>query len=440
MKKFIQKAFGYDPKTSSIKTEILAGLTTFLTMAYILAVNPGIFSALDGMPGGSVFTATALASILGTLVMALWAKKPFALAPGMGLNAFFVFTVCLGMGYSWQFALTAVLIEGLLFIILTLTNIRKIIVDSIPVSIKKAIGCGIGLFIAFIGLNNAGIVVDNPATLVSIGDITSGKALVAFIGLIFTAFLVVKKVPGSLLIGMISTAVLGMFIKDPATGKHITEFSGVVSMPESVAPIFCQFEWSQILSLDMVIVVFTFMFIDMFDTIGTVVGVSTKAGMVDEKGNIPGLNRILLADAIATVGGACFGTSTTTTYVESASGIAQGGRSGLTAFITALCFAVALFFSPIFLAIPGAATAPVLIIVGVFMMTPIKDIDFSNYSEAIPAFITMVAMPLCYSISDGIMLGIISYVLINLLSCNFKKINPAAYILAALFIAKYIFL
>ena len=278
-------------------------------------------------------------------------------------------------------------------------------------------------------------------TLIFVDDvITSGKALVAFIGLIFTAFLVVKKVPGSLLIGMISTAVLGMFIKDPATGKHITEFSGVVSMPESVAPIFCQFEWSQILSLDMVIVVFTFMFIDMFDTIGTVVGVSTKAGMVDEKGNIPGLNRILLADAIATVGGACFGTSTTTTYVESASGIAQGGRSGLTAFITALCFAVALFFSPIFLAIPGAATAPVLIIVGVFMMTPVKDIDFSNYSEAIPAFITMVAMPLCYSISDGIMLGIISYVLINLLSCNFKKINPAAYILAALFIAKYIFL
>ena len=440
MSNFIQKAFGFDPKVNSVKTEILAGITTFLTMSYILAVNPGIFSALPGMPTGSVFTATALAAVIGTLVMAIYAKKPFALAPGMGLNAFFVFTVCLGMGYSWQFALTAVLLEGIIFIILTVTNVRKLIVDSIPASLKKAIGCGIGLFIAFIGLKNAGVIVSNDATTVALGDITAGPALLALIGLVLTGILVVKKVPGSLLIGMLATAALGLVIKDPATGEHITKFNGVASLPDSVSPIFCQFEWSHIFSLDMFVVVFTFMFIDMFDTIGTVVGVSTKAGMVDEKGNIPGLNRILLADAIATVGGACFGTSTTTTYVESASGIAQGGRSGLTAFITALCFAVALFFSPIFLAIPGAATAPVLIIVGVFMMTPIKDIDFSNYSEAIPAFITMVAMPLCYSISDGIMLGIISYVLINLLSCNFKKINAAAYILAALFIAKYIFL
>lgn len=440
MNKFIQKAFGLDPKVTTIKTEILAGITTFLTMSYILAVNPGIFSALSEMPTGSVFTATALAAIIGTLVMAFYAKKPFALAPGMGLNAFFVFTVCLGMGYSWQFALTAVLLEGIIFILLTVTNVRKWIVDSIPVSIKKAIGCGIGLFIAFIGLKNAGVIVSNDATTVALGDITHGTALLAIIGLILTSFLVVKKVPGALLIGMIATAALGLVMKDPATGEHITKFNGIASVPDSVSPIFCKFEWSQVFSLDMFVVVFTFMFIDMFDTIGTVVGVSTKAKMIDEKGNIPDINKTLMSDAIATVAGACLGTSTTTTYVESASGIAQGGRSGLTAFTAAVCFAVALFFSPIFLAIPGAATGPILVIVGVFMMSPIRDIDFENYSEAIPAFITLIAMPLCYSISDGIMLGMISYVLINLLCCNFKKISPAAYILAAIFVAKYILL
>lgn len=440
MNKFIQKAFGLDPKVTTIKTEILAGITTFLTMSYILAVNPGIFSALPEMPTGSVFTATALAAIIGTLVMAFYAKKPFALAPGMGLNAFFVFTVCLGMGYSWQFALTAVLLEGIIFILLTVTNVRKWIVDSIPVSIKKAIGCGIGLFIAFIGLKNAGVIVSNDATTVALGDITHGTALLAIIGLVLTSFLVVKKVPGALLIGMIATAALGLVMKDPTTGEHITKFNGIASVPDSVSPIFCKFEWSQVFSLDMFVVVFTFMFIDMFDTIGTVVGVSTKAKMIDEKGNIPDINKTLMSDAIATVAGACLGTSTTTTYVESASGIAQGGRSGLTAFTAAVCFAVALFFSPIFLAIPGAATAPILVIVGVFMMSPIRDIDFENYSEAIPAFITLIAMPLCYSISDGIMLGMISYVLINLLCCNFKKISPAAYILAAIFVAKYVLL
>ena len=440
MNKFIQKAFGLDPKVTTIKTEILAGITTFLTMSYILAVNPGIFSALPEMPTGSVFTATALAAIIGTLVMAFYAKKPFALAPGMGLNAFFVFTVCLGMGYSWQFALTAVLLEGIIFILLTVTNVRKWIVDSIPVSIKKAIGCGIGLFIAFIGLKNAGVIVSNDATTVALGDITHGTALLAIIGLVLTSFLVVKKVPGALLIGMIATAALGLVMKDPATGEHITKFNGIASVPDSVSPIFCKFEWSQVFSLDMFVFVFTFMFIDMFDTIVTVVGVSTKAKMIDEKGNIPDINKTLMSDAIATVAGACLGTSTTTTYVESASGIAQGGRSGLTAFTAAVCFAVALFFSPIFLAIPGAATAPILVIVGVFMMSPIRDIDFENYSEAIPAFITLIAMPLCYSISDGIMLGMISYVLINLLCCNFKKISPAAYILAAIFVAKYILL
>ena len=440
MATFIQKAFGFDPKVSTVKKEIFAGITTFLTMSYILAVNPGIFAALPGMPAGSVFTATALAALIGTLVMAFYAKKPFALAPGMGLNAFFVFTVCLGMGYSWQFALTAVFLEGIIFIILTLTNVRKLIVDSIPASLKKAIGCGIGLFIAFIGLKNAGVVVTNASTIVSLGDITQGPALLAVIGIGITGVLVARKVPGALLVGMIITALLGLVIKDPATGEHITRFNGIVSMPASVEPIFCQFEWSHVFSLDMFVVVFTFMFIDMFDTIGTVVGVSTKAKMVDKDGNIEGINRTLMADAIATVAGACLGTSTTTTYVESASGIAQGGRSGLTAFSAAVCFLIALFFSPLFLAIPGAATAPVLVIVGVFMMSPIKDIDFEDYSEAIPAFITLIGMPLCYSISDGIMLGVIAYVVINLLSLNFKKVSPATLILALIFIAKYLVL
>lgn len=438
--KVLNKCFGFTAGTNSIKTEVFAGLTTFLTMSYILAVNPGIFSDLPGMPGGSVFTATAVAAIVGTLVMAFFAKKPFALAPGMGLNAFFVYTVCLGMGYSWQFALTAVFLEGIIFILLTLTNVRQLIVDSIPLSLKKAIGCGIGLFIAFIGLKNAGVIVANPATVVGLGDITHGPALLAMIGLFLTALLVVLKVPGSLLIGMVATAALGLVMKDPATGEHITKFSGVVAMPESISPIFCKFEWSHVLSLDMLVVVFTFMFIDMFDTIGTVIGVSTKAGMTDKDGKIPGINRILLADAIATVAGACAGTSTTTTYVESASGVAQGGRTGLTAFVTVLCFIVALFFSPIFLAIPSAATAPVLVIVGVFMMSPIKDIDFENYAEAIPAFVCLLGMPLTYSISDGIMLGVITYAVINLCTGKFSKKSIATYVLALIFVAKYIFL
>ena len=439
MEKLLGKLFGFDTKISSIKTEVVAGLTTFLTMCYILAVNPSIFSAVEGMPNGAVFTATALAAILGTLVMAFYAKKPLGLAPGMGLNAFFVYTVCLGMGYSWQFALTAVFLEGLLFIILTVTNVRKVIVDAIPASLKKAIGCGIGLFIAFIGLQNAGIVISNPATIVGLGDITSGTALLALIGVVLTAFLLVKNIPGALLIGMLATTIIGLFMKD-ANGAHITQFAGVMSAPESVSSIFCQFEWDKIFTLDMLVVVFTFMFVDMFDTIGTVLGVTTQGNMTDKDGKVPGLNKILMADAVATVGGACFGTSTTTTYVESASGVAQGGRSGLTAFVIAACFAVALFFSPLFLAVPGAATAPVIIIVGVFMMAPVKDIDFKDYSEAIPAFITMIAMPLTYSISEGIMLGMISYVLINVLSANFKKVSIGAYVLAVIFILKYILL
>ena len=425
----LSKLFGFDPSKHNIKTEVMAGITTFLTMAYILAVNPSIFSNLadKGMDTNAVFTATALAAIIGTLAMAIYAKKPFGLAPGMGLNAFFVFTVCLTMGYSWQFALTAILIEGFIFVVLTLTKVRTLIVDAIPASVKRAIGAGIGLFIAFIGLKNAGIIVESSATFVTIGTMTEGTALLGVIGIVLTSVLVIKNVPGSLLIGILATALIGIPI-------GVTHFSGVVDTPPSVAPLFCQFEFHNIFTLDMLVVVFTFLFIDMFDTMGTLVGVCTKAGMMQKDGRIPGLNKAFMADAVATMAGACLGASTTTTYVESAAGVAQGGRSGLTAFSTAMCFVVAMFFAPSFLSIPAAATTPVLVIVGLFMLTPVKDIDLDDYAESIPAFITIVMMPLTYSISDGILCGVISYVLINMLCMNWKKLNPTLYVLAALFI------
>ena len=431
----LSKLFGFDPSKHNIKTEVMAGITTFLTMAYILAVNPSIFSNLadKGMDTNAVFTATALAAIIGTLAMAIYAKKPFGLAPGMGLNAFFVFTVCLTMGYSWQFALTAILIEGFIFVVLTLTKVRTLIVDAIPASVKRAIGAGIGLFIAFIGLKNAGIIVESSATFVTIGNMTEGTALLGVIGIVLTSVLVIKKVPGSVLIGILATALIGI-------PMGVTHFSGVVDTPPSVAPLFCQFEFHNIFTLDMLVVVFTFLFIDMFDTMGTLVGVCTKAGMMQKDGRIPGLNKAFMADAVATMAGACLGASTTTTYVESAAGVAQGGRSGLTAFSTAMCFVVAMFFAPLFLSIPAAATTPVLVIVGLFMLTPVKDIDLDDYAESIPAFITIVMMPLTYSISDGILCGVISYVLINMLCMNWKKLNPTLYVLAALFIMKYIFI
>ena len=432
MSSFLSKAFGFDSSKHSVRTEIVAGITTFLTMAYILAVNPGIFSNIPGMPTGSVFTATALAAIVGTLVMSIYAKKPFGLAPGMGLNAFFVFTVCLGMGYSWQFALTAVFIEGIIFIILSATKVREMIVNAIPSSIKNAIGAGIGLYIAFIGLQNAGIIVNNDSTLVGLGNFGTPTSILFIVGLFLTAILVVLKVKGGILIGMLVTTLVGLPL-------GVTKFTGVVSLPDSISPIFCKFEWGQILSWDMLIVVFTFLFIDMFDTIGTVVGVSVKSGMVDKDGHVDGISKILMADAVATTAGACFGTSTTTTYIESASGVAEGGRTGLTSFVIAACFAVALLFSPIFLAIPSAATGAVLVIVGVMMMSPIKDIDWSDYSEAIPAFITAVMMPLAYSIAHGILLGMIAYVVINAVSGKFKKISPTMWVLAVLFVLRYIF-
>ena len=429
----LNKLFGFDSTKSTIRTEIIAGITTFLTMSYILAVNPAMFSELDGMPGGAVFTATALAAIVGCISMAFVGKLPFGLAPGMGLNAFFVYSVCLGMGYSWQFALTAVLIEGLIFILLTVTNVCEAIVNAIPLSLRNAIGAGIGLFIAFIGLHSAGVVVSNEATLVQLGDITSGSALLALIGLVITGFLYAKNIPGSILIGVIVTMLVGIPL-------GVTEFKGVLSTPESIQPIFCQFEWDKILTIDMLVVVFTFLFIDMFDTVGTLVGVCTKAKMTDEKGNIYRLKQAFMADAIATTVGAMLGTSTTTTYVESASGVAQGGRSGLTALVVGVCFAVALFFSPLFLSIPAAATAPALIIVGLLMLEPIKNIQLDDFSESIPAFVCLITMPLTYSISNGILLGMIAYVLMNIIMGNFKKLTPTTYILAILFILKFIFI
>lgn len=428
----LKKLFGFDPAKTTVKTEIIAGITTFLTMSYILAVNPSMFSDLS-MPGGAVFTSTALAAVIGCLAMAFIGKLPFGLAPGMGLNAFFVYSVCLGMGYPWQFALTAVLIEGLVFIILTITNVREAIVNAIPASLRNAIGAGIGLFIAFIGLSSAGIVVNDESTLVALGDITSGSALLAFIGIILTGFLYIKKVPGAILLGIILTMVIGIPL-------GVTEFQGVLSHPESIKPIFCQFQFDKIWSLDMLAVVFTFLFIDMFDTVGTLVGVCTKANMVDEKGNIARLKHAFMADAIATTSGAFLGTSTTTTYVESAAGVAQGGRSGLTALVIAGCFAISLFFSPLFLSIPSAATAPALVLVGIMMMEPVTKIKFDNFSESIPAFICIITMPLTYSISNGILIGMITYVILNMICGNFKKITAVMYILTVLFILKFIFI
>lgn len=425
----LEKLFGFDKNVTRVRTEILAGITTFLTMAYILAVNPNILSA-TGMDKGALFTTTVVASAFATLLMAFYAKLPFGLAPGMGLNAFFAYTVCLTMGYTWQFALTAVLIEGLIFILLTVTNLREKIVDAIPVTLKNAIGAGIGLFISFIGLQNAGIIVNNDATLISMGNITSGTALLGMIGLVVTSLLLVKGVRGALLFGILITTLIGI-------PMGITKFDGIFSTPPSIEPIFWQFEWHNIFTKEMIVVVFTFLFVDMFDTIGTLVGVTTKAGMIDKNGKIPHLKQAFMVDAIGTTAGAMLGTSTITTFVESASGVGEGGRSGLTSFVTAVCFLLSLFFAPFFLSVPGAATAPVLILVGLMMMSSVLKVNFADYSEAIPAFICIIFMPLAYSISDGIVLGMISYVLINLLTGKYKKLTIGMYILAAIFVLKF---
>lgn len=428
----MEKFFALKENNTDVKTEVLAGITTFMTMAYILIVNPSILSAA-GMDQGAVFTATALSAIIATVVMGLYAKLPFALAPGMGLNAFFAFTIVKQMGYSFEFALTAVLLEGIIFIFLTIFNVREAIVDSIPNNIKKSISVGIGLFIAFIGLNNAGIIIhpENNSTIVALGNVTSGTALLAIIGILITGFLLAKNVRGALLIGIVATTIIGI-------PMGITEIpKAIVSAPPSLSPVFFKFQWNNIFTVDMAIALFTLLFMNIFDTVGTLVGVATKAKMLDENGKVPNIKKALLADAVGTTAGACLGTSTVITFVESASGVAEGGRTGLSAISSAAMFAIALFFSPIFAIIPSAATAPALVLVGLFMMEPIKEIELVDFTEAIPAFFTIIMMPLSYSISEGIVFGIVSYVFLKALTGKAKEVTIPTYIIGALFILKF---
>ena len=383
----LSRLFDLDRSTTNVKTEVIAGLTTFLTMAYILAVNPNILS-VTGMDKGALFTTTVLAAVIPTLMMGLYAKLPFALAPCMGLNAFFAYTVCLTMGYSWQFALTAVLLEGLVFIVLTVTNLREKIVHALPKCLRESISVGIGLFIAFIGLQNAGLIVGSNATLVALGDIGASATILSILGLVITSVLLVKRVKGALLIGIVITAVIGL-------PMGVTKFEGFASLPPSIEPLFCKFEWAHIFTKDMFIVVFTLLFIDLFDTIGTLIGVSAKANMLDKEGNPIRMRQAFMCDAVGTTVGAFIGTSTVGTYVESAAGVSEGGRSGLTATVTALCFLLCLFFAPFFLSLPSAATAPVLLLVGVMMMSGVSKIDFTNYLEAIPSFLCIIKMTVC---------------------------------------------
>lgn len=425
--------FEISKNNTNVKTEVVAGITTFMTMAYILIVNPLILSEA-GMDQGAVFTATALSALVATLIMGLYAKLPFAQAPGMGLNAFFAFTVVLGMGYSYQFALTAVFLEGIIFILLTLFNVREAIVDSIPANIKKAISVGIGLFIALIGLEGAGIIVhpQDGGTIVALGDITSGTALLAIIGILITGILLVRKVKGALFMGMLITAVVGI----PMGVTPVP--TSIVSVPPSISSVFLQFEWSNIFSIDMLIVLFTVLFMDMFDTIGTLVGVATKAKMLDENGKVPNIKKALFADAVGTTFGACVGTSTVSTFVESASGVAEGGRTGLTAVTTGIMFALALFFSPVFASITSAVTCSALVLVGLFMIEPIKEIELNEYTEAIPAFLTIIMMPLSYSISDGIVFGVISYIVLKLFAGKSKDISFTTIIVGVIFLLKFL--
>ena len=452
----LEKLFHLKENHTDVKTEIMAGITTFMTMAYILAVNPNILSAA-GMDRGAVFTATALSSFIATCLMALLSNYPFVLAPGMGLNAYFAYTVVLGMGYSWQQALVAVFVEGIIFILLSLTNVREAIFNSIPMTLKHAVSVGIGLFIAFIGLQNAHIVVDG-STLVGLfsfnGSVKAGTfqsegitVVLALIGLLITAFLVIKNVKGNILLGILITWVLGiicqltgLYVPNAEAGFYSLIPSGIISAPASVAPTLFKMDFSAIASLNFVVVVFAFLFVDIFDTLGTLIGCATKANMLDKEGKLPGIKGALMADAVGTTVGACLGTSTITTFVESSSGIAEGGRTGLTSIVSGLLFILALFFSPIFLAIPSFATAPALIVVGFFMMQSVAKINWSDMLEAIPAFICIFAMPFMYSISEGISFGVISFVVLNAVAGKAKKITPLMWVLAVLFILKYIFL
>ena len=456
----LDKLFHLKENHTDVKTEVMAGITTFMTMAYILAVNPNILSA-SGMDRGSVFTATALSAFIASCLMALLSNYPFVLAPGMGLNAYFTYTVVLGMGYSWQQALAAVFAECIIFILLSLTNVREAIFNSIPMNLKHAVSVGIGLFIAFIGLQNAKIVVGNDSTLVSIFSFKSSVAegtfssqgitvLLALIGILVTAILLAKDVKGSILWGILITWVLGiicqlthLYVPNADLGYYslLPDFSSGISVP-SMAPTFMKMDFSIVFSLDFVVIMFAFLFVDMFDTLGTLIGVASKADMLDKDGKLPNIKGALLSDAVGTTVGAMCGTSTVTTFVESASGVAEGGRTGLTSIVAGILFALSLLLSPIFLAIPSFATAPALIVVGYLMLTSVTKIDFSDMTEAIPCFIAIIAMPFMYSISEGISMGVISYVVINLITgkAKEKKISALMYVLAVLFVLKYIFI
>lgn len=452
----MDKFFKLKERGTDIRTEFIAGITTFMTMAYILAVNPSILGAA-GMDTGAVFTATALASALASICMALFANLPFVLSAGMGLNAYFAYTVVLGMGYSWEVALTAVFVEGIVFILLSLTNVREAIFNAIPGGLKVAVSVGIGLFITFIGLQNAHIVVDG-STLVGLfsfkGSIQAGTfnsegitVVLALLGILITSFLVIKNVKGNILLGILITWVLGiicqltgLYVPAPDAGFYSLIPSGIVSAPASLAPTLFKMDFSVIGSLNFLVVVFAFLFVDIFDTLGTLIGCATKADMLDKDGKLPGIKGALMADAVGTTVGACFGTSTITTFVESSSGIAEGGRTGLTSIVSGALFLLALFFSPIFLAIPSFATAPALVVVGFFMMQQVAKIAWNDMLEAIPAFICIFAMPFMYSISEGIAFGVISYVVLHAAAGKAKKITPLMWVLAVLFILKYIFL
>ena len=425
-------------ENTDVKTEVLAGVTSFMTMAYILAVNPIILSDA-GMDAGGVFTATALSAAIATLVMALYANYPFGLASGMGLNAFFAYTVVLGdMQKSWQFALTAILIEGIVFIILSLFKVREAIFDSIPANLKNAVSVGIGLFIAFLGLDNAGIIQTGDGTLLGLGELTAGTSLVALFGILITGFLFAKNVKGALLIGILISTLIGIPL-------GVTELpagmNNIMSLPPSVSNVAFQFVgFDEIFSWDMLIVVFTFLFVDIFDTVGTLAGVAAKADMLDENGKLPRVEKALTADAIGTIAGACLGTSTVTTFVESASGVAAGGRTGLTALSTAGMFGLSLFFAPLFIMIPSAATAPALVIVGLFMMSSVGTIDFDDYTESIPAFLTIIMMPFSGSIAEGIVFGMISYVVLKVITGRYKEVSGTMGVIAVLFVLRIVFM
>jgi AGZA family xanthine/uracil permease-like MFS transporter len=430
----IQKLTGFDRRTMTVQTEIIAGMTTFLTMSYILAVNPAILG-MTGMDRGAVFTATALASAIATLLLALMAKLPFAQAPSMALNAFFAFTLVQGMGYSWETALMAMFVEGLVFILITFLNIREMILNAIPVSQRYAIPAGIGMFIAFIGLKNAGIIISSPATVVGLGAFTPASVL-AMAGILLSGVLIVKKVKGALFYGILICTVIGI----PLGVTQIPEDFLPVSMPQSLAPTFLKFDFTELFTPDMVIIIFTLLFMNIFDTAGTLIGLASKTGVTDGQGNIPRVKQAMMSDAIGTTVGAMLGTSTITTYVESASGIAEGGRSGLTSLVTGVFFLIALFFSPVFLLIPGAATTGALVLVGVFMMDTLQKIPMEDMSEALPAFTTILMMVFTCSIADGMMLGLLCYVLVKLLGGKHREISLTMYILAAFFVLNYLFM